>query len=778
MKVYADITNFLTNYLQNRYLTGIQRVVSEVVKKLISEAETDTVLLDYSPADKRFRVVDNDKLYRCLKGGLSDRDELITEQLLSIDDLSPHSVFFDMDNVWNSRFVRSSLYPLLKQRGIRILTQVYDIIPIKHPEFAVESTVFNFMSYIGACIQFCDLIIVSSKAVQKNIEQLCEKLGHEPVRCRVVPLGADFKGISSSDEKDAVEPQVARAVEKLDKYILMVGTVEPRKNHKLLIDALDSGLAKKGISVVIAGKFGWNVSELRERIELHPLLNKQLFFFERPNDETIKYLYEHAFAVAFPTYDEGFGLPVIEALQLGTPVVASDIEVLREVGGEYADYFTLNDKNSLIDSIMKLASDEELYRQKKEKIKNFRPVSWDMCGENMVRALLSLENKTAAAKSDVKQLVIFSRDPARVSESLEYYDRFMPFAEKALICTSGKETDFKISYSGRLEVKVTEYKKDTLTSFADDVFILSDDDVRPLKTIAVGDFISDGSYRAFYCGRPYNSDECSRKTREFLESRCLPGVMYESHQMQIFDRDILCALYEKYPEANDGSMDIFSLYFNFAAVNYPEIFTFEGARSMCLPEPDSCNEGGYYPEKLTFEHFCEKAYEPGQPFAGFSTALNDNTSAENMEKVIIYNNAVRQAKSIADVYNSYREHYSFQYKTVPTYTVFANENKNIEITKPAYIQLKADSSARIELAFDKKLFTELDIKCIDLAYWFVNGLNEKAGSIVTVPVPCGEEKFYLSLSAPKTPGAYTIKLAFIFNYQETVKTAVNAAYIV
>ena len=121
---------------------------------------------------------------------------------------------------------------------------------------------------------------------------------------------------------------------------LVVGTVEPRKNHTTILDAFDL-LWKEGkeVDLVIAGRYGWSSEQLAERINAHPNFGRSLFWFEDLDDEGLNNEYKRAEALISASFEEGFGLPVVEALSLGTPVLASAIPSHREIGGAYCLYF-------------------------------------------------------------------------------------------------------------------------------------------------------------------------------------------------------------------------------------------------------------------------------------------------------------------------------------------------------------------------------------------------------------------------------------------------------
>lgn len=210
-----------------------------------------------------------------------------------------------------------------------------------------------FMNYLAAYLQYADLIFTSTQSTLDQVNQLLCKLKLPTRKGCVTWLGSDFTSVPGKDRQ--ISPK-AKHIAKKGTYILCVGTIEPRKNHRLLLEAYDGGLADMGIDLVFAGRIGWNVEDIKERIEKHPRKAQGLYLLESPNDAAIHYLYQNAFLVAFPTFEEGFGLPVIEAIERGSVVIASDIPVLREVGGDYCDYFNPEDSGELISLIKKYLS--------------------------------------------------------------------------------------------------------------------------------------------------------------------------------------------------------------------------------------------------------------------------------------------------------------------------------------------------------------------------------------------------------------------------------------
>jgi glycosyltransferase involved in cell wall biosynthesis len=132
----------------------------------------------------------------------------------------------------------------------------------------------------------------------------------------------------------------------------MVGTVEPRKGHEFVLDAFEQ-LWESGSDyrLCIAGQEGWRVVDTMKRIRQHPQLNKKLFFVEKFTDAEINLCYQAATGLIAASTAEGFGLPIVEAGLHGVAVVASDIPVFREVGGDGASYFSLESPRRLVEAL-------------------------------------------------------------------------------------------------------------------------------------------------------------------------------------------------------------------------------------------------------------------------------------------------------------------------------------------------------------------------------------------------------------------------------------------
>lgn len=372
MKIYIDVSVLTLA----TFVTGIQRVTREITIRLIEKEQENVVLLHYNARDNVYHRINNDAFCQYYRHGKGVKNKMITRECIELSDMAEGDVFFDLDAAWMCRVKRSWLLPLLKKQGVRIVAHIYDIISITHPQYCLERGVYNFMDFIGAHLQYADDIIVNAQATVDELQKLTQRLRISLPICHVVPLGADFAKQEIITEEQ-VPKNVVEAVQDRP-YILMVGTIEPRKNHKLLLEAYDKGLKEMGYNIIMAGYMGWNMEEFEQKLESHPDYGKRIFHFTGLDDKAIAFLYQHAKFLAFCSYTEGFGLPIIEAIQRGTPVLAANVPVLREVGGDYCVWFEQDDAGELCEAVEQNQKNSQ-YKKIKEIIDKYTSVTWREC---------------------------------------------------------------------------------------------------------------------------------------------------------------------------------------------------------------------------------------------------------------------------------------------------------------------------------------------------------------------------------------------------------------
>ena len=740
MKVYIDVSNLISV----NFVTGIQRVVREVVVRMIKNSDIQTILLSCPKGQEEFDILDNEAFLNFYLLGRGSKEQVISGMSCALNELEAGSVFFDIDSVWSSHQRRSQILPILKKGGVKLAVFIHDIIPITYPQYCHENTAFFFMGYLAAYLQYADLILTSTQSTLDAINLIIKQLNLPPKQGYVTWLGADFAADQKNNEVISKE---AKAVVKKGKYILCVGTIEPRKNHKLLLDAFDEKWADMGINLVFAGRIGWNVEEFEKRIQTHPYKDKKFFHLSGQNDASIDYLYRNAFIVAFPTFEEGFGLPMIEAIERGSVLIASDVPVLKEVGGRFCDYFNPNSTQEILAIVDNYCMNPAIYQAKKAALKDFVPVTWDSVTHKMISALKSLECHKKENTPQVKQIVILSAREEMLLSTLPYIEKFMTFIKEVVICCPDKSVPIiNEKYSGNLKLSFltdseilhgSPLPKDHTTrnmylrclamknEKIDNTFIMSDDDYRPLYPIDLDTFYKSGKYQAYYCfdledwtgtaWNPTSFDAGMKRTFQFLKDNQYPCKHYASHMPQIIDKRIFNEMLEKHRGMERQGYCEWCTYFNYLEYHYPSIIKTLVYKSMCWPGNPTDWKMQVFPSEYLFENYYEENYCKGGIFEEFSAEFHDDIQRENAEKIKRFIDRQNLYQSYQNTFDIYSKIYICEYRELPRIG-FIMHGPWHDIVMPKYLIAKEKSFAWIpfEIRIDKsnsQYIQELEISC-------------------------------------------------------------------
>lgn len=268
-------------------------------------------------------------------------------------DLQAGDVMLLADATWTYSFPPSIRG--LRDTGVLVGLLIYDLISLTHPHFFRPQSSAAFEAWFRDAVPQVDFIVADSRTVRDTIRKYVRMALPDAISAQQIdsfPLGVALDG---SFGRGAVRSEIQAALASVDapstnsypstglrdrRTYLSVSTLEPRKNQVFLLDAFEE-LWRRGsdLRLCLAGRQGWLVETLVERLRQHPELGRRLFWFEDLSDSELAYCYSHARALLFPSFVEGYGLPIAEALQHGLPVLASDTPIHREVGGEFACYF-------------------------------------------------------------------------------------------------------------------------------------------------------------------------------------------------------------------------------------------------------------------------------------------------------------------------------------------------------------------------------------------------------------------------------------------------------
>jgi glycosyltransferase involved in cell wall biosynthesis len=235
-------------------------------------------------------------------------------------------------------------------------------------------------SLIPAVARGARMILTPSESTRRDVVRL---LRVDPGRVRVIPYaaGPSFRPVPLAPER----LEAAHGIR--TPYFLYVGTLEPRKNLARALRAFASVAgALPGCRFVIVGQRGWRYDEVL-RAAAHPALRGRVELLGYVTEDSLPELYAHALALVYPSLYEGFGLPVVEAMACGTPVLTSRSSSLAEIAEGAALLVDPTDEKALADALHALATDEGLRnRLRAQGLERARAFSWERTGRETVAA--------------------------------------------------------------------------------------------------------------------------------------------------------------------------------------------------------------------------------------------------------------------------------------------------------------------------------------------------------------------------------------------------------
>lgn len=237
-----------------------------------------------------------------------------------------------------------------REQGVYIAFVVYDLLCIRYPEYFSEGGEHSFTRWLHTVVESHQLICISQAVAHQLQAWMDQQLpdtekNARPPQVSWFHLGAALDNLSSNGQ---LEKNPLPEERQDGPTLLMVGTLEPRKGHQQVLAACEQLWQKDhDINLVIVGKPGWQTEALCDALNQHPEKGQRLFWWHTCDDATLASLYQTSSALLAASYDEGFGLPLIEAARYGLAIIARDIPVFREVAGQHASYFQAATPESL-----------------------------------------------------------------------------------------------------------------------------------------------------------------------------------------------------------------------------------------------------------------------------------------------------------------------------------------------------------------------------------------------------------------------------------------------
>ncbi|PZU10415.1 MAG: glycosyltransferase family 1 protein [Sphingomonas sp.] len=249
---------------------------------------------------------------------------------------------------------------ILKREQARFICLVHDLIPLQYPEYARPGGAAQHEVRIRAILNHAEGVVCNSQATLDALTPWMDVVGRHP-EAAVAHLGTHLHRAA-----DGTAPPICVADGR--PYFVCIGTIEPRKNHLLLLNLWRRMSEERGSAnipkLIIVGRRGWENEQVVDMLERCPALKGCVEEQGRLSDREVAALLPGACALLMPSFAEGYGMPVTEALAMSVPVVCSDLPALHEAGGGVPDYQDPLDGPAWLKAIDDLASINSAIREK------------------------------------------------------------------------------------------------------------------------------------------------------------------------------------------------------------------------------------------------------------------------------------------------------------------------------------------------------------------------------------------------------------------------------
>ena len=371
MRVLFDLTSLDDNF------SGIERFTLNICKNLIEyDNKNEYILIFKNKINEEFeKIIKKEniqvKVMKC-------KNKLIASQL---------KLPLELYKIKADRYIFLAFpAPILFLKN-GIINAIHDMTAWLYPETMSKKGLILFKALIYKAMKTSQRIITVSNSSKKDIERIFPKNN--------IPIDIIYNGIDNKFINFNFNEKVASRIRKKYnlnfKYILCLGTIEPRKNIELLIDSYIELKKEKNIpfKLVLVGRKGWKYNHIIEKIKLNNLEN-EIIFTGFVDDLDLPYVYNMAECFILPSIYEGFGIPIVEAMSVGVPVIASNISSISEVLEGNGILFENNNKKNLKKKILEVINCEKnnLEKIKLDGYNRSKKFRWEVESKKLLKFII------------------------------------------------------------------------------------------------------------------------------------------------------------------------------------------------------------------------------------------------------------------------------------------------------------------------------------------------------------------------------------------------------
>ena len=367
--IFLDVSRLLSRHIGGKFPTGVDRVGLEYIRHYQQRQPTRAVLSESGYSAVLSEALSSRAFDMLLQQDFSTKAaarRLIvaaTRRLLSRDHFPRGTLLHTSHSGLEQRYLRS-----MHKRGLRSVIMVHDLIPLTHAEYCRPEVDKIHRTRIHAALTHASGIIANSQFTLDSLKVEARAANLPMPPAVVAHLASGIKPFERA-------PRPIPAP-----YFVLLGTIEPRKNHWFLLHVwrrLVEQLGSAAPKLVVIGRRGWECENVVDMLERCEALKGVVIEEASCSDERLRNYLQHAQALLFPSFVEGYGMPLAEALALQVPVLASDIDVFHEIADDIPEYIDPLDGLGWLSHIKEYAQPESPARAAQlDRVRRFREPTW------------------------------------------------------------------------------------------------------------------------------------------------------------------------------------------------------------------------------------------------------------------------------------------------------------------------------------------------------------------------------------------------------------------
>ena len=365
-EILIDITRLLHRFINKRLPTGVDRVSLAYIRHYGPVARA---VFRHNGGKFVFRPAESATLFKWVLalGATGSPKPTIYKGLIAgclMQNVENRFLF----NTGHSGLESDAYVDMLRAQRVRPLFMVHDLIPLTHPQFCRVGEKEKHFIRLKNAMAIASGIVCNSLATMEGLVNLCR----------------EHKWLMPPTTVALLAPELPESIYTfrpvLKPYFVFVSTIEPRKNHLMILQLwlkLSEKMGDATPRLVIIGQRGWGFDEISTLLKSSAVLGNLVTEISTCSDTDMVNYLKHAQAMVFPSFTEGYGMPVVEALVLGVPVIASDLAVFREFSGDIPEYVSVDRPDLWAQVIINYtASDSTMRAAQIVRLKNFAAPTW------------------------------------------------------------------------------------------------------------------------------------------------------------------------------------------------------------------------------------------------------------------------------------------------------------------------------------------------------------------------------------------------------------------